>query len=78
MKMKGLNIYKYHSYFVTLITFIGSAFFMLGFDMFLQAKKNNHKYYSYEKKYTNNFSFQTCFFYEMFFRNADNLSEKTI
>ena len=34
-----LNIYKYHSYFITLITFIGSAFFMLGFDMFLQAKK---------------------------------------
>ena len=29
----------YHSYFITFITFIGSAFFMLGFDMFLQALK---------------------------------------
>ena len=60
-----LNIYKYHSYFITLITFIGSAFFMLGFDMFLQAKK---KYYSYEKSIVllislfKPASFMKCFF----------------
>ena len=57
----------YHSYFITFITFIGSAFFMLGFDMFLQAKKNT-KCYSYERSIVllislfKPASFMKCFF----------------